>query len=126
LPGQFSAGANRHQGRAKSVDINLALTSANPLASLLKLGEPKYHERLVSLKREIDKLRVEGTFGTRHYHLATRDSFDRLGPALRIEHISIKACRPDHARGLDRRRRGFPGHSVGLKAYHFCLGNFCE
>ncbi|MGJ7497883.1 hypothetical protein ACSFA8_22770 [Variovorax sp. RT4R15] len=63
----------RHQGRAKSVDIAMALSSASPLTSLLKLGEPKYHERLLTLKREIDKLRSDGTFGNRHYDLAQRD-----------------------------------------------------
>lgn len=63
----------RHQGRAKSVDIVMALSSPNPLASLLKLGEPKYHERLLTLKREIDRLRSDGTFGHRHYDLASRD-----------------------------------------------------
>jgi len=63
----------RHQGRAKSVDIAMALSTPNPLASLLKLGEPKYHERLLTLKREIDRLRSDGTFGHRHYDLATRD-----------------------------------------------------
>ncbi|MBB4844723.1 hypothetical protein HNP55_003267 [Paucibacter oligotrophus] len=63
----------RHQGRAKSVDILMALSSSSPLASLLKLGEPKYHERLLTLRREIDKLRADGTLGHRHYDLAARD-----------------------------------------------------
>lgn len=63
----------RHQGRAKSVEIAMALSSANPLSALLKLGEPKYHERLLALKREIDRLRVDGTFGHRHYDLASKD-----------------------------------------------------
>lgn len=63
----------RHQGRAKSTDIVLALSSPNPLASLLKLGEPKYHGRLLTLKREIDKLVADGTFGHRHYDLASKE-----------------------------------------------------
>jgi hypothetical protein len=63
----------RHQGRAKSVEIAMALSSPNPLSALLKLGEPKYHERLLTLKREIDKLRADGTFGNRHYDLASKD-----------------------------------------------------
>lgn len=63
----------RHQGRAKSGDITMALSSDTPLASLLKLGEPKYHDRLLTMKREIDKLKLEGTFGARHYDLASQD-----------------------------------------------------
>jgi ribosomal protein L18E len=56
-----------HQGRAKSPVIAAALQSSNPLESLLKIGEPKYHERLVTLKREIKALTNDGTLGKRKY-----------------------------------------------------------
>jgi len=56
----------RHQGRAKSPAIVLALQSSKPLESLLALGEPKYHERVVVLRQEIKKLVAEGTLGTQY------------------------------------------------------------
>lgn len=63
----------RHQGRAKSPVIASALQSARPFEELLKIGEPKYHERLVVLRREIKALVNEGTFGKRTYSLAHED-----------------------------------------------------
>jgi len=64
----------RHQGRAKNPAIKAALRSAKPLESLLLLGEPKYHERLEVIRREIKKLVAEGTFGT-HKYSTTRNDF---------------------------------------------------
>lgn len=59
----------RHQGRAKSPVIAAALQSARPLDELLKMGEPKYRERLATLRREIKALTNEGTLGKRKYDL---------------------------------------------------------
>jgi hypothetical protein len=67
----------RHQGRARSPAIVSALRSSNPFESLLALGEPKYHERVVVLRREIKKLVVEGTFGTHKYSKAKKDFVGR-------------------------------------------------
>ena len=63
----------RHQGRAKSSAIVAALQSATPLKALLGIGEPMYHERLVVLRREINRLTAEGALGKRRYSLANRD-----------------------------------------------------
>jgi hypothetical protein len=63
----------RHQGRAKTPAIVAALQSSKPLESLLTLGEPKYHERLVTLRQEIKKLVAEGTFGTHKYSKSKKD-----------------------------------------------------
>ncbi len=63
----------RHQGRAKSPAIVLALHSAKPVEALLALGEPKYHERMVVLRQEIKKLVAEGTLGTHKYSLSKKD-----------------------------------------------------
>jgi hypothetical protein len=63
----------RHQGRAKSAAIVVALHSSRPLENLLALGEPKYHDRLVTLRREIKKLVAEGTFGTHKYSTSKKD-----------------------------------------------------
>jgi peptidoglycan hydrolase-like protein with peptidoglycan-binding domain len=66
----------RHQGRARSADIVAALQSGNPLESLLKIGESKYAGRIGVLRREIQALTAEGTFGHRRYSLANRDFVD--------------------------------------------------
>jgi hypothetical protein len=63
----------RHQGRAKSSEIRAALQSANPLSSLLGIGEPQYHQRLVVLRREIKALTNDGTLGTRKYSIANKE-----------------------------------------------------
>ncbi|MFC5696186.1 hypothetical protein ACFPU0_11530 [Pseudomonas sp. GCM10022186] len=63
----------RHQGRAKSPVIAAALQSARPLDQLLKIGEPKYRERLATLRREIKALTNEGTLGKRKYDLDQGD-----------------------------------------------------
>ena len=63
----------RHQGRAKSPAIISALNSSKPLAALLNIGEPKYHERLVVLRREIKNLTSEGTLGTHKYSITQKD-----------------------------------------------------
>jgi hypothetical protein len=63
----------RHQGRAKSPEIVAALQSENPLNALLSIGEPKYHERLMVLRREIKALTNDGTFGFLKYSTDTGD-----------------------------------------------------
>ena len=63
----------RHQGRAKSPAIIAALNSSKPLEALLNIGEPKYHERLTVLRREITKLTSESTLGTHEYSTAKKD-----------------------------------------------------
>lgn len=63
----------RHQGRARSPEIVAALQSSNPLNELLNIGEPKYHERLVVLRREVKSLINDGTYGIRKYSTANRD-----------------------------------------------------
>jgi len=63
----------RHQGRAKSPAIVAALKSPNPLGALLNIGEPKYHERLVVLRREIKSLTSERTLGTHKYSTTKKD-----------------------------------------------------
>src|SRR5262249_37783698 len=63
----------RHQGRAKSPAIIAALNSAKPLEALLNIGEPKYHGRLVVLRREIKNLTAEGTLGTHKYSITQKD-----------------------------------------------------
>ncbi|MDG4595764.1 MAG: hypothetical protein P9F75_08725 [Candidatus Contendobacter sp.] len=63
----------RHQGRAKSPAIIAALNSSKPLEALLNIGEPKYHERLVGLRREIKNLTAEGTLGTHKYSITHKD-----------------------------------------------------
>ncbi len=57
----------RHQGRAKTPAIIAALQSPIPIEALLNLGEPKYHERVKTLRAEINRLTTEGTFGVRKY-----------------------------------------------------------
>jgi len=63
----------RHQGRAKTPAIISALNTTKPLEALLSLGEPKYHERLAVLRREIKNLTTEGTLGTHKYSTTTND-----------------------------------------------------
>ena len=63
----------RHQGRAKSPAIVSALRSSKPFESLLSLGEPKYHGRIVTLRQEIKKLITEGRFGTHKYSMSKKD-----------------------------------------------------
>ena len=63
----------RHQGRAKTPAIVSALHSARPLEALLALGEPKYHERLVVLRREIKALLADGTLGNHKYSRQAKD-----------------------------------------------------
>lgn len=43
----------RHQGRARYTSMQAALASANPLASLLKLGEISYPDRIKTLKKAL-------------------------------------------------------------------------
>jgi hypothetical protein len=64
-----------HQGRASrpSPGIAKALKSAQPLDELLKIGEAKYKSRLVTLRREIESLLKDQTFGTRRYSAAQAD-----------------------------------------------------
>jgi hypothetical protein len=63
----------RHQGRARSAAIIAALNSPKPLQALLNVGEPKYHQRLLVLRREIERLVSEGTLGTHQYSTAKKD-----------------------------------------------------
>jgi hypothetical protein len=63
----------RHQGRAKSSVITMALHSANPLNALLAIGEPRYHERLLMLRHEIKGLTDEGILGKLKYSVAKSD-----------------------------------------------------
>jgi len=63
----------RHQGRAKTPAIISALNSPKPLEALLSLGEPKHHERLAVLRREIKNLTSEGTLGTHKYSTTKND-----------------------------------------------------
>jgi hypothetical protein len=63
----------RHQGRAKTPAILSALRADKPVDALLALGEPKYHERLVVLKREIKALLADGTLGKRKYSSQAKD-----------------------------------------------------
>ena len=62
-----------HQGRGKVSQVRLALQSANPLVELLKIGEPKYHTRLVTLAKEINALTKDGTFANLRYNAAQND-----------------------------------------------------
>jgi hypothetical protein len=63
----------RHQGRAKSPEIVAALQSSDPLNALLNIGEPRYHERLTTLRREIEALTNDGTFGSHKYSIDKGD-----------------------------------------------------
>lgn len=63
----------RHQGRAKSSSIQLALSASDPEAALLDLGMPKYKERIATLKREIRRQREAGTLGKLKYKLSKKD-----------------------------------------------------
>lgn len=57
----------RHQGRAKSPAIIAALASQKPLDALLSLGSALYPERVKVLRREINALTADGTFGKLEY-----------------------------------------------------------
>ena len=63
----------RHQGRATSAAIVAALGKPDPLEALLQLGEPQYHERVLTLRREIKKGINAGLLGLRNYSLAQKD-----------------------------------------------------
>ena len=58
----------RHQGRAKSPAIISALASQKPLDALLSLGSALYPERVKVLRREINALTADGTFGKLEYN----------------------------------------------------------
>lgn len=58
----------RHQGRAKSPAIISALASQKPLDALLSLGAALYPERVKVLRREINALTADGTFGKLKYN----------------------------------------------------------
>jgi hypothetical protein len=63
----------RHQGRAGSAAIVVALASPEPLEALLQIGEREYRPRLLTLRSEIKKSVARGILGTRKYSLAKRD-----------------------------------------------------
>ncbi|HWI80039.1 MAG TPA: hypothetical protein VNS31_12625 [Ramlibacter sp.] len=67
----------RHQGRANSAAIVVALASPKPLDALLQIGEPEYHARLLTLRGEIGKSVADGFLGTRKYSLAKKDFVPR-------------------------------------------------
>jgi hypothetical protein len=60
----------RHQGRAKSPSIIAALASPKPLDALLSLGAVLYPERVKVLRREINAMIADGTFGSLKYSAA--------------------------------------------------------
>lgn len=62
-----------HQGRATVTTVLNALTSADPLVALLRIGEPQYHDRIVTLRKAIKELIDDGTFGDRKYNASTND-----------------------------------------------------
>lgn len=63
----------RHQGRATSSEIISALHSIDPFESLLKIGEPRYKERIKVLRREIKAMVAQRILGQRTYSLANED-----------------------------------------------------
>jgi hypothetical protein len=63
----------RHQGRAKSSTILTALEDDDPLNALLELGEPIYHQRLVVLRQEINRLAEEKSLGQHVYSLSHKE-----------------------------------------------------
>lgn len=62
-----------HQGRATVATVLTALKSADPLTALLRIGEPNYHDRLLTLRKAIKELTDDGTFDNRKYNAATKD-----------------------------------------------------
>jgi hypothetical protein len=60
----------RHQGRAKSAAIISALASPKPLDALLGLGAALYPQRVRVLRRELNVLTADGTFGGLKYSVA--------------------------------------------------------
>jgi hypothetical protein len=63
----------RHQGRAGSPAIKSALNSPHPLTALLNIGDPRYRERLLTLRREIKRLTSEGILGVHTYSAKKKD-----------------------------------------------------
>jgi hypothetical protein len=63
----------RHQGRAKSPVIVMALHSSKPLESLLAIGEQRFRDRIATLRKEIKRLTDEGILGTHVYSVEQRD-----------------------------------------------------
>lgn len=63
----------RHQGRARSPAIIAALARPKPLDALLSLGSVLYPERVKVLRREINALTADGTFGKLKYSVAKAD-----------------------------------------------------
>lgn len=63
----------RHQGRAKSAAIISALASPKPLDALLGLGAALYPQRVRVLRREINALTADGTFGGLKYSVTKAD-----------------------------------------------------
>lgn len=63
----------RHQGRAKSAALISALASPKPLDALLGLGAALYPQRVKVLRREINALTADGTFGGLKYSVAKAD-----------------------------------------------------
>jgi hypothetical protein len=63
----------RHQGRAKSPAIVAALANPKPLDALLSLGSALYPQRVKVLRREINMLTADGTFGALQYSVSKAD-----------------------------------------------------
>lgn len=59
----------RNQVRAKSLEIISTVQASKPLDALLKIGEPKHHNRLPNLRTEINRLTAEGILGTKKYSI---------------------------------------------------------
>ena len=62
-----------HQGRASAATVRIALQSDDPLAALLTIGEGPYDSRLETLRREIEVLTDDGTFGILRYDVTKND-----------------------------------------------------
>ncbi|MBT2298986.1 hypothetical protein J7E70_00780 [Variovorax paradoxus] len=66
----------RHQGRATSDSIVAALQSSNPVARLLEIGASRYPNRIAVLRKEINALTADGTFGALKYSDAAGEFVD--------------------------------------------------
>lgn len=63
----------RHQGRAKSPEIVSALRSPHPLDALLTIGDSRFHNRLIVLRNEIERMTQQGILGKKRYNEAAKD-----------------------------------------------------
>jgi hypothetical protein len=63
----------RHQGRARSPVIALALKSPAPLEALLEIGVTRYAERIKTLRHELEALKAAGALGKYKYSVSKKD-----------------------------------------------------